>query len=232
MYYSLRSSVPTTRNRSRGRSNLPLTLERVKSCRRQGNRNLPLVKNGKLTVSGRAAADTGDREYDQLVHSFGGHIHLSQGRPAAAKARIALKNSKVKPRSSTLPPTNVINNSVSSSTTASVNINKTRRSMTTTGPDEHLRALTTQEPKAAADNQKDERNVTAAQSKQTNVKKRKTKSNCKSNENNKKRKRTKKKKKESKSAENESPTACSQIQVKPRRSLNCRRIRRTSGGGI
>jgi hypothetical protein len=73
---------------------------------RQSIRNLSLVKNGKLTVDGKVAADTGDCEYDQLVHSFGGYIHLSRGRPAAVRARIALKGSSDQ-RIDTLIPNNV-----------------------------------------------------------------------------------------------------------------------------
>jgi hypothetical protein len=94
VYYRLRSTVPTTRTSSRSRNRSNLSLEGRKTRRaRQSKRNRPLLKNGKLTVAGKVAADTGDREYDQLVNSFGGYIHLSKGRPAAVKARIALKGS-------------------------------------------------------------------------------------------------------------------------------------------
>jgi hypothetical protein len=107
VYYSLRSSVPTTRTRSRARGRLNLLCKGLKRRRaRQNIRKLSLVKNGKLTVEGKVAADTGDREYDQLVNSFGKYIHLSQGRPAAVRARIALKCSS-DPRCSTLTSSKV-----------------------------------------------------------------------------------------------------------------------------
>jgi hypothetical protein len=202
VYYRLRSNVPTTRNKSRGlRSNS--SFEGVKSSRRRkGTRNPSLIKNGELTVAGKSAANNGEREYEQLIDSFGGYSHLSQGRPAAVKARIALKGSNSKfnadipiDRSSSLAPmannvvitsmtttytkaTKVSTSSVRTRSTVQLRgakINKTRCSLTTSRSSIDTKAS----------NPKDELggNVHQIQSKQANAQKRKIESNCKSHNN-------------------------------------------------
>jgi histone H3/H4 len=58
-----------------------------------------LISKGKLTKAGKAEADKGDAEYEALVNSYQGKAHLSQGRPAKVRAKIALsKKTKPKPK--------------------------------------------------------------------------------------------------------------------------------------
>jgi len=49
-----------------------------------------------LTRAGKDAADDGEKEYQQLVASFEGRVHLSKGRSSAVKARLKMTPKKKK----------------------------------------------------------------------------------------------------------------------------------------
>jgi hypothetical protein len=66
----------------------------IGSRRRTKTTTKALLVDGKLTTFGRKAADTGELEYQDLCDRFEGKTHLSKGRPAAVKAKLALDTSK------------------------------------------------------------------------------------------------------------------------------------------
>ena len=51
---------------------------------------------GRMTKAGKDAADQGETEYQELVASMEGKLHLSKGRPSAVKARLKMSPKKKK----------------------------------------------------------------------------------------------------------------------------------------
>ncbi len=49
---------------------------------------------GRMTKAGKDAANEGEKEYQELVASMEGQLHLSKGRPSAVKARLKMSPTK------------------------------------------------------------------------------------------------------------------------------------------